>query len=266
MFPVHTKERKMLIRSDVHSFLKNLGIKPSDTVLMHTSMRAIGEVEGGCDGLIDSFKSYLCDGLFIIPTHTWASVGRTVFEYDPRASVPCIGALPTVAAFRSDGVRSLHPTHSVAAFGSRASEFVKGEEKATSPCPVGGVWSRLYDEGAKILLVGVGLNRNTYIHAIDELIDLPDRLTPPVHITVIDGEKKYETNFRKHSSNTGSENFGVFEKPLAKLGAITYAKLGNADVMCVDAQKCTKIIKNLWAKADYHFCIEEKDIPEKYYI
>lgn len=255
----------MLTQQDVHSFLEGLGIKPSDTVLMHTSMRAIGEVEGGCDGLIDFFKSYLCDGLFIIPTHTWASVGHTVFEYDPRVSVPCIGALPTVAAFRNDGVRSLHPTHSVAAFGTRAAEFVKGEEKSTSPCPVGGVWSRLYDENAKILLVGVGLNRNTYIHAVDELIGLPDRLTPSVHITVIDGENKHEIDFRRHSKNTGSENFGVFEKPLARLGAIKYAKLGNADVMCVDARKCTEVIKNLWAKADYHLCIEEKDIPEEYY-
>ena len=256
----------MLTQSEIHSFLKNLGIKPSDTVLMHTSMRAIGEVEGGCDGIIDAFKNYLCDGLFIVPTHTWASVGSTVFEYDPRVSVPCIGALPTVAAFRRDGVRSLHPTHSVAAFGSRAEEFVAGEEKSTSPCPVGGVWSRLYDENAKILLVGVGLNRNTYIHAIDELIDLPDRLTPCVHLTIKDGEHVFETDFRRHSKNTGSENFGVFKKPLDHAGAITYSKLGNADVMCVDARKCTEVIKNLWAKATYHLCIEEKDIPTEYYI
>lgn len=265
IFPVHTKERKMLIRSDVHSFLKNLGIKSSDTVVMHTSMKALGEVEGGCDGLIDFFKSHLCDGLFVIPTHTWASVGHRVFEYDPKSSVPCIGALPTVAAFRPDGVRSLHPTHSVAAFGNRAAEFVKGEEKSTSPCPVGGVWSRFYDENAKILLVGVGMNRNTYIHAIDEKIDLPDRLTPPVHITVKDGDNSYETDFRRHSSGTGSENFGVFEKPLAKLGAITYAKLGNADVMCVDARKCTEIIEHLWRKAEYHLCKELRDIPTEYY-
>ncbi len=257
---------KMLTRHDIHSFLKGLGIKPSDTVMVHSSMRALGEVEGGCDGLIDSFKSYLTDGIFLIPTHTWASIGHDVFEYDPKVSVPCIGALPTVAAFRKDGFRSLHPTHSVAAFGKRAQEFIKGEEAATSPCPPGGVWARLYDEDAKILLIGVGLNRNTYIHAIDEKIDLPDRLTPPVHITIIDRDKRYETDFRKHSRNTGSENFGNFEKPLSSAGVLTYAKLGNADVMCIDARKSTAVIEHLWKKADYHLCKEEKDIPEEYYI
>ncbi len=256
----------MIIQSDIHAFLKDMGIDRADTVMMHTSMRSIGDVEGGCDGLIDAFKSYLCDGLYLVPTHTWANVGISVFEYDPKNTIPCIGALPTVAAFRADGFRSLHPTHSVAAFGKRAEEFIKGEEKSTSPCPVGGVWSRLYDENAKILLVGVGLNRNTYIHAIDEKIDLPDRLTPPVHIAVIDGEKRYELDFRRHSSNTGSENFGNFKKPLEVLGALTYGKLGGADVICVDAKKCTEIIENLWKNADYHLCIEEKEIPEKYYI
>ena len=94
----------MINRSDVHEFLKSAGIKPTDTVLIHTSMRSLGEVEGGCDGLIDAFKSYLADGLFIVPTHTWATVGPKNPVYDPKKSLPCIGALPTVAAFRPDGV------------------------------------------------------------------------------------------------------------------------------------------------------------------
>ena len=176
----------MLTQTDIHNFLERIGIKRNDTVLVHTSMRSLGEVEGGCDGLIDAFKSYLTDGLFLVPTHTWSNVGKSQTVYDVSTTVPCIGALPTVAAFRKDGVRPLHPTHSVAAFGKRAEKFVKGEELATSPCFAGGVWRRLYDEKAKILMIGVGLNRNTFIHAIDEMIDLPDRLAPPIDLTVID--------------------------------------------------------------------------------
>lgn len=257
----------MLTRSDIHKFLEENGIGRDATVLVHTSMRSLGEVEGGCDGLIDAFTSYLSDGLFIVPTHTWANVGRANPVFDVRTTLPCIGALPSVAAFRADGVRSLHPTHSVAAFGARAEEFVRGEEKATSPATPGGVWSRLLEENAVILLIGVLLNRNTYIHAIDEMIDLPGRLTEPMPLTVIDytGER-HSLLFRKHTDHTGSENFENYREPLEQLGALKNAKLGCAAVGIFNARLGTRIIKSLWERADYDLCASEGKIPEKYYI
>lgn len=255
----------MLTREQIHKELAALGIRPDDTVLMHTSMRALGEVEGGCDGLIDAFCAYLTDGLYLIPTHTWANVDKENPVYDVRTTMPCIGALPCVAAFRADGVRSLHPTHSITAFGRGAADFVAGEEKATSPCTPGGCWARLPEVGAKILLVGVGLNRNTFIHAIDEMLDLPDRLEEPISLTVIDHEgKAHALSFCKHGS-TGSENFGVYREALEACGVLTYGKLGKADVICCDAARCTTVIKHLWQMADYDLCKEPHEIPRSYY-
>lgn len=240
----------MLTAVEIHRFLRENGIRKSDTVLIHTSMRALGEVEGGCDGLIDAFQAYLSDGLFIVPTHTWANVGESQPIYDVRATLPCIGALPVVAAFRKDGVRSLHPTHSVAAFGKRAHEFVAGEENCTSPCPVGGVWSRLYDENATILLLGVKLNRNTYIHAIDELLNIPNRLKDPIDLTVIDYDGNERIiSFRKHG-NTGSEEYEKYRAALEEANAMTNARLGNAEVGIVSARGCTEVLKKLlWGQS-----------------
>ncbi|MBQ2863318.1 MAG: AAC(3) family N-acetyltransferase, partial [Clostridia bacterium] len=147
----------MLTQTDIHRFLSDNGIKPTDTVLVHTSFRSLGGVEGGCDGFIDAMCEYLSEGLFLVPAHTWANVTEHAPVFDVRRTPACIGALPNTAIKRADGVRSLHPTHSLVAFGTRAGEFVRGEERAASPCPVGFAWSRLYDEGAKILLIGVGL-------------------------------------------------------------------------------------------------------------
>ena len=255
----------MVTKQDVHALLRSFGIGAADTVLMHTSMRAIGSVEGGCDGLIDGFISYLTEGLFLIPTHTWANVGRKNPVFDVRSTEPCIGALPSVAAKRSDGVRSLHPTHSLVAFGKGGERFVGGEEKATSPCPPGGCWARLYEERARILLVGVGLNRNTYIHAVDERIGLPGRLRDPIPLTVIDREgRRHELQFRKHGV-TGSEHFGNYQKPLEALGALSYGRLGEAQVICCDAVRCTEVIAALWQRADYDLCAEEREIPRQYY-
>ena len=241
--------------------LKNMGIKPDDTVLIHTSFKAVGDVEGGIDGFIDAFKEYLSEGLFIIPTHTWAVVKPDNPVYDVKSTVPCIGAVPTVAAFRGDGIRSLHPTHSVWATGRDAAEFAAGEEFAETPAPVGGCWSRLADRNAKILLIGVGNNRNTFIHAVDEMADLDDRLAPnPWDITVVDYDGKKHTHPYRNHGATGSENFGNFEKMFISKGVQTSGTLGNAEVKICDAKKCTEVLLELYAKVRENLCLEVRDV------
>ena len=256
----------MIGEKEIKEFLHGIGVTSSDTVIIHTSMKAIGEVDGGCDGLIDGFKAYLSEGLLLVPTHTWANVGARSPIYDAKETAPCIGALPTVAAFRPDGVRSLHPTHSIAGFGKRAEEFLFGEEKSQTPCPPRGAWARLYDEDAYILLVGVGLDKCTYIHALDEIIDLPGRLcTTPVSIKIIDKDGKgYFTNFCGHDS-TGSRNFEVYRKPLLALGALKMGRLGNADVTVVRARAVKRIVEHLWKHADHDLTKEPCEISEEFY-
>ncbi len=247
----------MITVREVHKFLSEIGVKNTDTVVVHSSMRALGEVEGGCDGLIDAFCSYLTDGLLVIPTHTWGCVGAANPVFDVRNTSPCIGALPTVAAFRKDGVRSLHPTHSVAVFGKRAKEFIFGEEKCTSPCTPGGVWARLYDENAKILLVGVGLNSNTYIHAVDELYNIKQRFGREVkigqfiEITIIDSDGNSQViNCRKHGW-TGSREFERYTKAFEDAGILTYSTLGNATVGIMDAKESAPKMAEIFTREEF---------------
>lgn len=254
----------MLTQQDLHAFLRQAGIRPTDTVLVHTSLRALGPVEGGGDGLIDGFCSYLKDGLFLVPTHTWHNVNRNQPIFDVRSTPPCIGTLPTLAAFCKDGVRSLHPTHSLTAFGKRAESFVQGEENAQTPCPKGGAWARLYEEDAKILLIGVGLNRYTFLHAADEILDL-NRLGDPFSVTIVDGEGQRITHpFRPHH-NTGSENFENYRAPLEALGALRQLPLGNTSVGVCSAKKTVEVLTLLWKNADYNLCEKPREIPKSYY-
>jgi aminoglycoside 3-N-acetyltransferase len=262
----------MLEKESILKFLEMTGIKHNDTVLIHTSLKAIGEINGGADALIDTFCEYLNDGLFLIPSHTWDKVYAESPFYDVKTTVPCIGTLPCVAAKRRDGIRSLHPTHSLVAFGKRAKEYIKGEEHAASPAPVGGCWSRLYEEHAKILLLGVGHDKNTYFHAVDERLDIPNRLNEnSFTITITDKNDTsyttppFHTHFTKGLSCCCSDFYPNYKKPLEELGAVTYAKLGDALVYCCDAVKCTDVIRHLWEKTDHDLCIEEEVIPESYY-
>ena len=72
----------MYTKEALKAQLKQMGIKPTDTVVIHTSMKAIGDVEGGPDGVLDAFCEYLSDGLFLVPTHTWDDISLSygIFE------------------------------------------------------------------------------------------------------------------------------------------------------------------------------------------
>ena len=253
-------------KQNVKAALSALGIRSHDTVLIHTSFKSVGEFEGGPDAFIDAFCEYLSDGTFIIPTHTWDNVNSENPLYDVRKTPPCIGLVPRCAAKRKDGIRSLHPTHSVWVFGKGKEDIIRGEENAETPAPVGGAWWRLGECGAKILLIGVGLNRNTYIHAVDEIAGLDNRLAAePFDVTVIDWNgNSSRTKMRPHF-NTGSENFGNFERPLTELGAISRGKLCDADIVLVDAARCRDVLLDIYSKTDENLCLEPGDIPEKYW-
>ena len=43
--------------------LQNMRLQPTDTIMVHSSMKTIGPVEGGADTVVDAFMEYFIDGL-----------------------------------------------------------------------------------------------------------------------------------------------------------------------------------------------------------
>lgn len=262
----------MVTKNDILQFMESCGIRHDDKVTIHCSLRAIGLVENGADGLIDGICQYLSDGLFLVPTHTWANVNQDHPVYDVKTTEPCIGTLSKVAAFRPDAIRTLHPTHSLAIFGKGAEEYARGEEHSATPTPVGGCLSRLYEENGKILLVGVGHERNTYLHAAEERFDIPERLNPDAFVaTIYDGKGNVLTSppFHNHYSpvtkRSVSDFYINYNKAFEETGAVTYHRLGNALVYCCDARKMTDVMKRIWDRSGKDFCVSYTHIPEEYY-
>lgn len=77
---MHTKQSLM-------DQLESAGIDQHGTVLMHSSMKSIGEVEGGADTVLDALSEYMKDGLLVLPTHTWSSINKD----NPKFYVEKIG-------------------------------------------------------------------------------------------------------------------------------------------------------------------------------
>jgi len=260
----------MYTKEALKAQLREMGIKPGDTVVIHTSMKAIGNVQGGADGVIDAFCEYLQDGLFLVPTHTWSNVTAQTPDFDVRSTVPNIGLIPRTAAFRKDGIRSLHPTHSIWAHGKGAEEFVRLDDTAYSPATPGGCWATLADMHAKILLIGVKNDKNTFIHSLDERAKLPDRISPEhfdARVTDYYGNTRTVPMHIHKCSKTEDISlfYGNFEKPMVEMGIQTFGQFGDAQVRIVDSMGCRELVMKIYSRATEDIFAQHIVLPESLY-
>ena len=221
----------MYRKQDLKADLLALGVKKTDTLLVHSSFKSVGPVEGGADTVLDAFSEALAEGLLIFPTHSWDKL-KEGFVYDPETTPSCNGILTELFRKRSGVVRSLHPTHSVAALGADAAAYTAGEEHALTPCPREGCWGRLYDRDAWLLFLGCGIRYNTFLHRVEEWVDVPDRLaeTPlTVYTRMPDGSVQSRA-YRGHRSSFGdvSATFGKLELPLLQKKLLRFGYIGDA--------------------------------------
>lgn len=224
--------------------LESAAINKYGTILMHSSMKSIGDVEGGADTVLDALSQYMQEGLLVLPTHTWSYIKTDNPKFYVESSPVCVGILPELFRNREGVQRSLHPTHSVAALGQDAASFIAGAEMFDTPCHRESVWGKLLDRKAQILLVGVDQRRNTFIHGIEEWIDIPGRLTDDHQklYTILPDGTEIEVPSRRHHGLSWSEHFWKVEKLLEQQGAIYKAPFGDAVMWVCDTVKLTDIL------------------------
>ncbi|MBR6571945.1 MAG: AAC(3) family N-acetyltransferase [Clostridia bacterium] len=255
----------MYTKEQLKEHLRLMGLKPTDAVMIHSSMKSIGEVEGRADTVLDALMEYFSEGLLMLPTHTWGTVNAGHPVFDPETEPACVGLLPNLFMKRPGVLRSLHPTHSMGVYGQNAAEYIRGEENATTPCPIGGAWYRLKEIGAKILLLGVTHINNTFIHAIDEVFDVPGRLVDkPITLSVKmpDGSLLPRTYY-PHEGHVSME-FDKLRTAYEELGAARDVRFGDASCILCDA----KGIFDVTSKVYRHdpLCFTSLDvIPEEWW-
>ena len=263
----------MYTKEQLFKQLHDMNAPQDSVVLMHTSLRAVGEFEGRGEGLLDALIEYFTaeGGLFCIPTHTWANLKDKDIKpvLDMNSSETCIGAFPNIAAARPDGIRSLHPTHSMMVFGDRkkAEEFVSGEEKIDTSTSPDGCYGKIYKQNGYILLVGVAHGNNTYIHSVEEILDIPERLSKEavdVDIKLCDGSIMH----RKLHHHIGhiSEMFPKYEPAFRHHGCIVDGYVGNAKTQLCSARKMKEVMELIYNRSGGRDVIKLDDvIDEKFW-
>ena len=234
---MHTKES--LINQ-----LKTLKIDNTGTLLVHASLKSIGDVEGRAHTVLDALSDYMKDGLLVLPTHTWEGINANNPRFYVEDSPSCIGILPELFRKREGVIRSLHPTHSVGAIGKGKEDFIKDDELFDTPCSRKSPYGKLLDHKATILLIGVDLRRNTFIHGVEEWIDIPGRLSEEQEIlyTVLADGTEIKVPSYRHHGLSWSEHFWKVDHFFLEKGVMALGKFGDATVRICDTVAMTDLL------------------------
>ena len=265
---------RIYTKEDILCQLSKMNIPKNSVVLMHSSLRMIGKVEGGAKTILDAMiEHFTADGgLFCVPTHTWSNLGKeiTLDMSDPRT---CLGAFSDFAAADPRGIRSQNPTHSMMVFGdrTRALEFIKDEPYISSGTDPKSCYGKLYRDGGYVLLAGVSHNRNTYLHCVEEMLNMPNRLSPePCNVVVKLASGELVTQqARGHRTDFISDislRFPKYETAFRYYGAIVDGFIGNAPTQCCDARIMKETMEMILKNCDgVDPLINEKSFPTKWF-
>ncbi len=254
----------MLSKADILKNLETFQVAQGKIVSVHSSLKAVGELEGGGETLLLALIEFFTEkeGVLCIPTHTWDSD-----VYDMRKAESCTGVLSCLAAGHPDGIRTAHPTHSVALFGNRkkVEEIALAEENSVTPASPSGCMGRLYNEDGYVLLIGVGQNKNTFLHCVEEMLFVPNRLTKEkiAHTVIyLDGRKEIKSIYCFDEENfcDASVFFGKFEPAFRYHGAIIDGRIGDAKVQLCRARKMKEVVELIYRNNHFKELLDN-DLP-----
>ncbi|MEV0243784.1 AAC(3) family N-acetyltransferase [Streptomyces sp. NPDC050674] len=182
----------LVTRETLRTQLGELGVRPGETLLVHSSLRSLGWVNGGAVTVVRGLLDVLGpQGTLVVPTQTgelsdpalwsnppvppqwWPDIRATMPGYDPRITPSRgVGVVPETVRTWPGALRSAHPQTSFAALGPRAAEVLDGH---ATDCRLGerSPLAKLEAMGARVLLLGAGYASCTSFHLAEYRIPSP---------------------------------------------------------------------------------------------
>lgn len=241
---------KVIIKEDIVNELRHVGLKENDVVMVHTSLKSMGYVCGGAQTVIEALIEVVGkEGTIMMPTQSWRNLDPMEgvhWEADEddwqliRDNLPAydkditptntMGAVAEMFRKWPGCIRSDHPARSVCAYGKYA-QYLTENHDLSNIFGEGSPVSRLYKLGAKVLLLGVGYDKNTSIHLADVRAEYPGKHMCTQYSAIMeDGKrvwKKYETLY------VDGEDFEEIGRSFEEDRPVSKGNLGGAQIRLI---------------------------------
>lgn len=227
--------------------IRDLGVGTGDTLLIHSSLSALGWVCGGAPTVVDAFREVASAGTVVMPTHTgytdpadwsnppvpddWeAHIRETMPPYRPEITpTRGMGAIPECFRTYPETIRSAHPAVSFAAWGAEAETVIRDhalDHRLGENSPL----ARVYELDGDVLLLGVGHDTNTSLHLAEHRADIETETTTNGGPILSDGRRVW-VEYENIAENT--EDFAELGADFEREVGLTEGRIGAATAKLV---------------------------------
>ncbi len=246
----------MFSREQLQADLAAMGIGAGDTLIVHSSFKSIGGVDGGPPGVVEALKSVIGPrGLLVMPTFVFGFTAQFNVERTPSRT-----GVISEAFRRSTGVfRSAHPTHSTALWGEDAERIATAHDTAAG-LDIGSPFHLAAQRpGARILFFGVDGKVNSHVHVCEAILKLPyvEETYWNGRVCSYDVTVPGKSVTRRINTRTPgcSQGFLVVDIELEKRGQLRHVAFGAAECALLNRGDIPAVVRDLTAaKSDALLC------------
>jgi aminoglycoside 3-N-acetyltransferase len=151
--------------------LKRAGVSRDSLLVTHSALGQLSKQGFRANEIIEILLEYLRDGGLFMPTMTWRTVTPEQPFWDELQTPSHTGVLTEIFRTRYASARSIHPTHSVAGWGTSAHALLARHHVDDTPVSANSPYGLMRDYETFVLMIGVGLEACTAIHHPEEIIN-----------------------------------------------------------------------------------------------
>ena len=235
-------------KTDLIDGFRSLGIRYGDVVMIHSSLRKMGHVDGGANAVVDALIAAIGpEGTLIVPTLPFGGGMYTYFRtydndhpFDVLETPSRMGRITELVRRMPGALRSAHPSHSVAAVGPQAEYLTRDHHRDKYSFGKLSPYYRLCELGGKIIMLGVDLTHMTAARVIEDIIDdfpVPVHMPDPAVVEVImpDGKRQSVTCLVQNPETSLIRDNNKVEPYFVEYGILKDIEIGDGRVMVIDA-------------------------------
>ncbi len=241
-------DASIITQPEIRAALEELGLRGAG-VMVHSSLKSFGRVAGGPRAVVEALMEAITpQGTLLMPSFNHDDLFQEGGPgyYHPGESITTNGAIPD-AFWRMPGVlRSLNPTHAVAAWGRHALEYTRGHHRTLTMGPDSPL-GLLQRDGGYGLLLGVSYEANTFHHVVEMTTSAPclGRRTEAYPVLLPDGRRVLGRTWGWRESDCPITDATRYREAMRPYQVV--ARIGACQATLFRLQDCFEVVSALLA-------------------
>jgi aminoglycoside N3'-acetyltransferase len=257
---------------DLLTGLRSLGLQAGMGVVVHSSLRSFGHIPGGAPFVISTLMEVLTEeGTILMPSFNHNRIIEPGWDgyYHPGKTSTINGIIPDTF-WRMPGVlRSLDPTHAVAAWGKHAARYTRNHHRTLTMSPDSPL-GLLGSADGYGLLIGVGYAANTYHHVVETSTGAPclGKRTEAYPVVLADGRRFMGRTWGWRGGECPFTDHGRYPPEMARRGLQRVGTVGSSQLILFRLSDCFDVVSEFLMEgaAGYppcHLCsVRPRSVPQ----